>query len=106
MKSYEISADNFNQHLKNKSLDGIIIDVREKVEWDYYHLENSLLYPMNTISEHLSELPKDKTLYILCAHGIRSQHVCQYLIHNGFDKVKNVNGGISAVSLLQGFQYD
>ncbi|NDI34322.1 rhodanese-like domain-containing protein [Chengkuizengella sediminis] len=106
MNSYEISADDFNQHLKNKSLDGIIIDVREKCEWDYYHLENSLLYPMNTIPEQCSELPKDKTLYVLCAHGIRSQHVCQYLIQNGFDNVKNVNGGISAVSLLQGFQYD
>ncbi|NBI30441.1 rhodanese-like domain-containing protein [Chengkuizengella marina] len=106
MSSYEISAEDFNQHLKNKTLDGIIIDVREKFEWEYYHLENSLLYPMNTIPEQLSEFPKDKTLYILCAHGIRSQHVCQYLIQNGFDHVKNVKGGISAVSMLQGFQYD
>ncbi|MDP5273767.1 rhodanese-like domain-containing protein [Chengkuizengella axinellae] len=106
MNSYEISAADFFQKLKNKSLGGIIVDVREKMEWDYYHLDDAILHPMNTIPEKLTELPKDRTLYILCAHGIRSQHVCNFLINNGFDNVKNVSGGISAVAMLQGFQYD
>ncbi|MDF2814723.1 MAG: sulfurtransferase [Paenibacillus sp.] len=86
--------------------DGVIIDVRESYEWDYYHLEQSQLIPMNTIPYKLEVLPQDTPLYIICAHGVRSETVSHYLAEQGFDKVINVSGGMAAVAELRGFAYD
>lgn len=86
--------------------EGSIIDVRERYEWDYYHLDQSRLIPMNTIPARLEELSKDEPLYIVCAHGVRSETVSHYLAEQGFTNVINVNGGMAAVAELRGFAYD
>lgn len=85
---------------------GTIIDVREPYEWEYYHLENSRLVPMNTIPSRMDDWSKDETLYIICAHGVRSETVSHYLAEQGFTHVINVNGGMAAVAELRGFAYD
>ncbi|GMK46257.1 hypothetical protein PghCCS26_33860 [Paenibacillus glycanilyticus] len=83
-----------------------IIDVREAYEWDYYHLESSRLIPMNTIPYSLGTISDDKPLYIVCAHGVRSAAVCNYLEEQGYGNLHNVTGGMAAIASLQGFQYD
>ncbi|WP_138753465.1 rhodanese-like domain-containing protein [Paenibacillus sinopodophylli] len=83
-----------------------LIDVREEFEWDYYHLETSVLIPMNTIPMRLNEITDSKPLYIICAHGVRSLSVCRYLEEQGYSELHNVNGGMAAIALLKGFQYD
>jgi rhodanese-related sulfurtransferase len=84
----------------------VVIDVREQHEWDYYHLEHTLLMPMNSIPGRIHEIPQDQEVYIICAHGVRSEMVCGYLRENGFDQVINVDGGMAAVAYLRGFAYD
>ena len=84
----------------------IVLDVREEWEWDYYHLEGSVLIPMQKIPASLGRIPMDRTVYVVCAHGIRSAAVCDYLERNGYDKAVNVLGGMAAVAALRGFQYD
>jgi len=108
MDSFEvIEPQQFVNKLNNKELgDAVIIDVREPMEWNYYHLDEATLIPMNTIPARMSELPGDKTVYIVCAHGVRSANVCYYLRQQGFDNVVNVEGGMAAVAMLRGFQYD
>jgi len=83
-----------------------IIDVREPSEWDYYHIEGSTHIPMNTIPGRLDELSDEQPLYIVCAHGVRSEKVCRYLADQGYGNLTNVAGGMAAVSALEGFQYD
>ncbi|GLX69017.1 rhodanese-like domain-containing protein [Paenibacillus glycanilyticus] len=83
-----------------------VIDVRESFEWDYYHLETSRLIPMNTIPYSLGTISDDKPLYIVCAHGVRSVAVCNYLAEQGYSSLHNVTGGMAAIASLQGFQYD
>jgi rhodanese-related sulfurtransferase len=107
MEELQISPGQFLKLLEKGEIDSKqIIDVREKMEWVYYHLEGSEHMPMNTIPERLEELPKDHVLYVICAHGVRSDMVCQYLHDQGFDQAINVQGGMAAVSGLRGFQYD
>jgi rhodanese-related sulfurtransferase len=102
-----IEPELFNQMLLDKKIAEMsIIDVREEGEWDYYHLEEAVHFPMNTIPERLNDLSKDQTLYIICAHGVRSAAVCQYLFQHGFSNVTNVEGGMAAVAELRGFAYD
>ena len=43
-------------------------------------------------SDRYDELPRDGTLYLVCAVGARSMQVARYLDHLGFD-VRNVAGG-------------
>lgn len=83
-----------------------IIDVREQQEWEYYHLEASIHIPMNTIPHRLGDIEDDKPLYIVCAHGVRSEAVCHYLEEQGYSSLHNVTGGMAAIASLQGFQYD
>ncbi len=103
-----IFPQDFVQKYSNQQLiEALIIDVREPYEWDYYHLEHSQLIPMKQIPQRLAELPHDRDIYIICAHGIRSAVVTDYLIqHAQHTRVYNVAGGMAAVAELLGFDYD
>lgn len=107
MSSPSISPEQFNDMLlKGELTNDYILDVRGPQEWEYYHLEEAVLIPMQTIPERLDELPQDQTIYVLCAHGVRSNKVTKFLHSNGFTQAVNVQGGMAAVSGLRGFAYD
>ncbi|TXK76556.1 rhodanese-like domain-containing protein [Paenibacillus sp. N3.4] len=97
----------FLEALENRLLEeSVIIDVRELHEWEYYHMEEAKLIPMQQIPHRLGELPDSQPIYLVCAHGVRSYHVAEYLLDHGFDHVVNVEGGMAAIAMLRGFQYD
>jgi rhodanese-related sulfurtransferase len=102
-----IEPEDFLQRMDSGELhDSLVLDVREPDEWEYYHLEGTLLFPMNTIPGRLGEIPRDRDVYVVCAHGIRSEMVCRFLRGNGFAQVINVHGGMAALARLRGFAYD
>jgi rhodanese-related sulfurtransferase len=78
-----------------------IIDVREI--WE--HQENNiggLNIPLGSIPTRLSELQslKDQELIVYCRTGNRSGKVKQFLQQQGFSQVRNLIGGIEAVSIV------
>ncbi len=83
-----------------------IIDVREEGEWEYYRLEGSRHIPMNSIPERLPELDPEQEWFLMCAHGVRSLYVLDYMRKQGFPNLLNVTGGISAAASELGFSYD
>lgn len=81
-------------HLKGKS---IIMDAREKREYDVSHIPTALFVGFNTFSaENISEKIKDKNtpIIIYCSLGIRSEQIGEKLKKEGFTNVRNVYGGI------------
>jgi rhodanese-related sulfurtransferase len=107
MQEYHISPREFHQKLETGEISPEqVLDVRELWEREYYSLDNTVSMPMNTIPGRFEELPRDQDLYVICAHGVRSVYVCEYLIGEGCGNVKNVVGGMAAVAELRGFQYD
>jgi rhodanese-related sulfurtransferase len=55
----------------------VLIDVREKSEWDAGHIEGAVFLPLSelksgTTCDTLEKLPKDKFLYTYCKVGVRS----------------------------------
>jgi rhodanese-related sulfurtransferase len=108
MKGYQdISPAEFNRLYEAGQLkNGLVIDVREPFEWEYYHLEDTLSLPLQSLPSMLDRLPEGETLYIICAHGVRSEMACRYLAHHGFENLVNVAGGMSAVAAERGFAYD
>ncbi|RXZ76895.1 rhodanese-like domain-containing protein [Paenibacillaceae bacterium] len=103
----EIDAQSLLSGLENGEIaESQIIDVREQGEWDFYHLENTRHIPMQSIPAHLEQLSEDESLFIVCAHGVRSERVCQYLSGQGWSNLSNVSGGMAALASIRGFQYD
>jgi rhodanese-related sulfurtransferase len=102
-----IEPEEFNQKLQSGEIfANQVIDVREVEEWNYYHLEQTIHIPMNTIPEKIGNYDQEETLFVICAHGVRSAAVCNYLAKHNFTNVINVEGGMAAIAELRGFQYD
>ncbi|UXU35920.1 rhodanese-like domain-containing protein [Staphylococcus aureus] len=84
--------------LKNKLLESKpvqIIDVRTDEETAMEYIPNAKLIPMDTIPDNLNSFNKNEIYYIVCAGGVRSTKVVEYLEANGIDAV-NVEGGMHA----------
>lgn len=84
--------------LKNKLLESKpvqIVDVRTGEETAMGYIPNAKLIPMDTIPDNLNAFNKKETYYIVCAGGVRSAKVVEYLEANGIDAV-NVEGGMHA----------
>ena len=73
----------------------LILDVREPDEWRSGHAPGALLCPMGSVRAHLSELPRDGRIVVVCRSGGRSAAVTQSLRAAGFDAV-NLAGGMCA----------
>lgn len=90
-----ISAETFE---KEYATQPIIIDVRKKSEFDSEHVKRAINIPLNEISKHLAEIPKDKPFIIHCAGGYRSMIAASILKARGWEDFVDVIGGMSAIS--------
>ena len=73
-----------------------VLDVREPWEVELCSIEGSLAMPLDTIPEHLEELPREELLVVVCHHGVRSGRAAAWLQAHGFDNAVNLTGGIDA----------
>jgi rhodanese-related sulfurtransferase len=101
----ELGVDELRALLNSESAP-MILDVREPYEWKQVRIADNLGWSiryiaMNSVPEHLAELPNDRMIAVLCAHGSRSYGVAHYLIENGFSAV-NVTGGITRWTISGG----
>jgi len=76
--------------------DLVILDVRTQSEYDAGHIQNATLIPVSELGGRLGELDKNKEILVYCASGGRSATASQTLADNGFSKVYNMLGGITA----------
>lgn len=75
-----------------------ILDVRTPQEYGQGHLQGARLIPVQELGERISELAslKDRQILVYCHSGNRSSAASRMLIKNGFKKVSNLQGGITA----------
>jgi CoA-disulfide reductase len=83
------------------SAGGLLIDVREPVEREFGFIEGSINISLNDLRNKLTEIPKDKTVYVSCQVGLRGYLASRILKNNGYD-VKNVDGGWKTYSSVYG----
>lgn len=76
--------------------DYIILDVREQWEYDAGHVPGVTLIPLGQLEARASELPDDKTLYVICHSGVRSLRASDMLLKAGKKDIRNVEGGTVA----------
>lgn len=89
-----IQNDELKEAIANKK-ETFILDVREQAEYAFLHIPESKSIPLGELEERLSELDKDKTIYVVCRTGSRSDLAAQTLSRSGFKHVWNVVPGMS-----------
>lgn len=76
-----------------------IFDVRKKSEYDSEHVVGAVNIPLNEISNHMNEFPKDQYFILHCAGGYRSMIAASILKQRGFENFADVIGGFNAIKL-------
>ena len=74
--------------------DATIIDVREPDEFAEARVDGATNVPLGSLPSRLGELPRDRTVHVMCLSGGRSARATAFLRAEGFDAV-DVEGGIS-----------
>jgi rhodanese-related sulfurtransferase len=78
------------------ALEGVaLFDVREPYEFAAGHAPGAVNLPLSAFADRVAEVPRDRTVYVICESGGRSGQAVQWLDANGYDAV-NVLGGTSA----------
>lgn len=92
----QITVVDFKQIINDEDI--FLVDVRNPNEFELANIGGTLI-PLPELESRFNEIPKDKKIYCLCHHGMRSAYACQFLASQGFENVVNISGGIDAWSL-------
>ncbi|SRR6266508_683516 len=83
---------------KSKSGEAVIVDVREKDEWDEEHIPNATHLSRGTIELEIEEKVPDRNAMIIChcGGGGRSALAAESLQKMGYKNVRSLAGGLKA----------
>jgi len=93
--TFENATVNEAQQLIIEESDITILDVRTQQEYDFGHIPNAILIPVDELDDRLGELDETKAILVYCRTGVSAQ-ASQTLTDNGFSTVYNLEGGIVA----------
>ncbi len=74
----------------------VVIDVREPFEYESGHIPDARLIPLGTLKQEVPKLDKTLRYVIVCRSGNRSGEAARVMSNNGFQNVKNMQGGMLA----------
>lgn len=76
----------------------LLLDVREPWEFEYCHIEGSVLIPMGKLAAKIDSLEAEigftRDIIMICHHGIRSRQMGYYMEQAGFKSITNLDGGV------------
>ena len=70
--------------------------MREPDEWAAGHAPGAHHLPMMEVPARMAEVPTDVEVVVVCRSGGRSGQVVAYLMANGWDNVRNLDGGMQS----------
>lgn len=101
MENFLISPQEVKIHPGNSSNGYLLVDIREKDEFDDWNIKGSMNLPVNTlisegnsveIKKRLGTLPKDRLIVAICARGINSQVAASILRDMDYNAVSMEKG--------------
>jgi rhodanese-related sulfurtransferase len=77
--------------------DGVLLDIRDKKEFDAGHIVDAISMPSTKLASHLTELEKYKSrpVIVVCRMGQHSGDACKTLEGAGFTEVVRLPGGMA-----------
>lgn len=96
-----ISAVEFNTRIQNGDVIDLL-DVREVVEFSTYNIGGQNL-PLSKLPSSMNQLDYNKTdeIIVICKIGMRSETACKLLQENGYQNVRNLEGGLIALHKIK-----
>ena len=97
-KGRYVNATQMNELMKDENT--VVIDMRNHYEYEVGHFEQALEIPSDTFREQLPmavemmQDKKDKNIIMYCTGGIRCEKASAYMLHNGFENVFHLEGGV------------
>lgn len=75
----------------------LLIDVREKEEWEAGYIEGAKLAPLSELAQgRIPNIPKNCEIIVHCQKGKRGLHAAEILRARGYLNVSNMEGGYEA----------
>ena len=71
-----------------------LLDVREPHEWDICRIPGANLIPLGQLPSRMNQLNSADNIVAYCKSGVRSGKAVDLLKKSGFQKIKNLKGGI------------
>jgi rhodanese-related sulfurtransferase len=73
-----------------------VLDVRTPGEWETTRINASVNIPLNHLIERAAEVPRDRTILVLCGAGYRSSIAASLLQQRNFTDLVELAGGMAA----------
>lgn len=79
-----------------------LLDVRERIEYHTYNI-GGVNIPLPVLENNIQNLGYNKTdeIIVICKVGLRSETAANLLIQKGYQKVRNLTGGLIALQKLK-----
>ena len=90
----KIDPTTYQSKFKTPDGDHQLIDVRTPEEFASGHIEGAVNIPVDSLTQRMSEVSKDKPIVVYCRSGNRSAQAALVLEMLGFQNVKNLEGGM------------
>jgi rhodanese-related sulfurtransferase len=74
--------------------EALLVDVRQPEEFAAGHIAGAINLPLPELRSRMTELPKDREIWLNCGVGQRSYNAARILSQQGF-AVKNLSGGFT-----------
>jgi len=74
------------------------IDVRRLSEWNAGHWKDARFTTLSEMPANVSALDKSRTYVVYCGGGYRSMTALSFMKRQGFNKLVNVTGGVTAMA--------
>ena len=84
---------------------GVLLDVRTTLENEQGCIPGSQCIPVDSLRDRLSEIDKNKMVFVYCQVGVRGYLATRILLANGF-RAKNLSGGYKTWSSESTVDYD
>ncbi|WP_028584494.1 rhodanese-like domain-containing protein [Desulfogranum mediterraneum] len=82
----EVTLADFRKAASGEDREAVIVDARTKEEVAELGIfKNTINIPLDEIPSRMSEIPKDKKVYVHCATGARADMAYRELIKNGYN---------------------
>ncbi|REE91510.1 rhodanese-related sulfurtransferase [Paenibacillus taihuensis] len=88
-----LMPDQFQNELKSNQKK-ILIDVREPMELQQGYIPGAINIPLSQMKKRLSEIPKDRKIFLYCRSGMRSMQAARILRKDGYRDLAHLHGGI------------
>lgn len=80
--------------------DVFVLDVRNATEWNASHYEKAERILLGKLTRDHEGLPKDQTIAVHCASGVRSRMAASVLQSLGYKDIHNILGGYGAMKTV------